>query len=44
VFVIANKNLALATPFSIFPIIAALYAIAWVFERFSSRRMEAING
>ena len=39
VFFIANKKLDLASPFSIFPIVVALYAIAWVFNRFSKPRV-----
>jgi hypothetical protein len=37
VFSICDKKINLASPFSIFPIIAALYAIAWFFDWFSAR-------
>jgi len=40
VFFIANKRLEPANLFSLFPVVVALYAIAWVFDRFHARRME----
>jgi CHASE2 domain-containing sensor protein len=40
VFSIGGKKFDPANPFSLFLIVVALYAIAWVFDRFSAKRME----
>ena len=39
VFFIANKRLEPANLFSLFPVVVALYAIAWVFDRFHARQV-----
>ena len=44
VFSIGDKKFHLASPFSIFLIVVALYAINWIFDRLSTRHMEAVNG
>ena len=43
VFSAADKKFDLASPFSIFPIVVALYVIAWFFNRFSTRHMETVS-
>ena len=44
VFSIGDKKFHLASPFSIFLIVVALYAITWIFDRLSTRHIEAVNG
>jgi len=38
-----RKKIHLASPFSVFLIVVALYAITWSFDKFSARRMEEVN-